>query len=326
MAFGRVNWRDIPVAVCFYFVFTLILVPVDHATWDSPIALAESVLVRIAVILAFLAATHLYIGTQGVVVDSIVPRPQQPAPAAAQVLEDAAKPPKPVLEVRDRKLIAIFAGLCMLERLCSQWSELIPANFTLQTALEWCWALFSSVCIGVLVRWWLFKLDPETGKLRPVVKTGEVALFTFFVLGTSVANHFQVLLHPASIREFVLTCIEQAINSLFLGAIAALLYRVCVAAIHSAGRPKLLSFFTFAAGVFAVIAYWDRKDLLAVQPGSVTIRHLVFDLVCALIFAFFLHRRLVSTFTPAEVEIPSVVPHSSQLPSDHRNPLANSGV
>jgi small-conductance mechanosensitive channel len=99
---------------------------------------------------------------------------------------------------------------------------------------------------------------------------------------------------------------------------------VFAAAIKSVERRKLLAFIVLTATLFALIACWDRKNLLAVQPGDATILQLLYDLFFALIVALFLYGVLARS--PAPNEIPSIVPHPTDPPAADRNSATAPGV
>jgi hypothetical protein len=322
MPYERADFRLSAVAGAWYVVFTLFLVPIDRATLASPLALAQSILIRLVIVVAFMAVSRLYIGTQDVVFDSIVPMPPRPVAEAAPDPEEPPYTRRPA--VRHHRLTALLIALCFAHHLSSHWDQLIPARFSVNAAYAWAWSLFVSIIFGAIMRSFFFYSDAETGRPRLTVKTNPLIFFTVLVLVIDLIRHYHTLLHPPSALYLVLACISHALGDLCLGTSLALAFRVCEASIKNIRRPKLLSFLTFSAALFGFVAYFDRKDLLADQPGAFTIARFLADLVFSLLIALFLNGFLTRSMTPAQ--IPSILPHPEGPATGDVNPAARSGV
>jgi hypothetical protein len=316
MPYNRADFRVSAMGAVWYFLLTLILVPLDEATLASPLALARSLLTRLAIVLAAMAASYLFIGTQGAVFDSILPKTA--TEAAPETKEPLGSRPLNT----GRWFIVIFAGLWVTSRLCSDWAEFVPARFTVHTAFAWGWLLFISLFLGSWVRPLFVSADPVSQKLRLTIKIKHLISFTALFLVADFVHHFDVIQNPPSMLYLVRACIRNGLGDLCLGASFALIFPACKAAVKNAG--PMLSRILLPAGVFALIVCFDRKSLLAIQPGGVTIMRLVADLVFALIIGFLLNALIRRRLAP--IQLQSVVPHPLDPPPGDRNSAAASGV
>jgi hypothetical protein len=230
------------------------------------------------------------------------------------------------MQIVARRRLFVLVGLCVAYFLSGHWDQLIPSHFTIQTVYAWCWYLLVSFFFSVCIRSFFFSYDVENQKFPLTVKMNHLIPLFALLLLIDLTRHFRSFQHPPSILYLTLGSLYHVLGDLFLASILALGMRVTQEFIKNARRPKLLPFLTFATAIFGFIAYFGRKDLLAVQPGGVTIAMFLTDLVFALALAYFLHGLLVRTFAPAQTEVLSVIPHQPYAPPDERNSVTASGV